>query len=70
MSMAELKQAVQELSPDERLELAGYLRQLAKENDPAWRADIGRSIERSRRGGGHSVEELREAHDRLSAEGR
>lgn len=70
MSMAELKQAVHDLTADERLELASYLRQLSKQDDPAWRAEVGRRIERCRGGGGHSSEELREIHERQSAEGR
>jgi hypothetical protein len=35
-----------------------------------WRAEIGRRLDRCRRGQGHSAEELRQAHTRLLAEGR
>lgn len=70
MSVAELKRAVAVLSLEERLELAGYLRSLSREGDPVWRAEIGRRLDRCRRGQGHSAEELRQAHTRLLAEGR
>jgi hypothetical protein len=36
MSLVELKQAVEELSADERLELAAYLRWRSQKDDPEW----------------------------------
>lgn len=70
MSVAELKQAVEALSTEERLELAEYLHALAKQEDPSWRAEVGRRLDRCLSGQGHSRDELLQAHDRLSAEGR
>ena len=70
MSVAELKQAVEVLSVEERLELADYLRSLSKQDDPAWPVEVGRRLDRCLAGQGHSREELREAHEHLSAEGR
>jgi len=65
-----LKQAVEVLSVEERLELADYLRSLSKQDDPAWQVEVGRRLDRCLTGQGHSREELREVHERLSAEGR
>jgi hypothetical protein len=45
MSVAELKRAVDGLSPDERLELADYLRRRAKQDDPQWEAELGKRLE-------------------------
>jgi hypothetical protein len=46
MSVAELKRAVDGLSPDERLELADYLRRRAKQDDPQWEAELGKQLDR------------------------
>jgi len=70
MSVAELKQAVDELTPDERLDLAEYLRWRTRKADPHWQTELGRWLDRSLSGQGHPAEELQELHDRLSSEGR
>jgi hypothetical protein len=70
MSVAELKRAVEVLSEEDRLELSDHLRRLAKRNDPSWRAEITRRLDRCRAGGGHSGEELRQTHERLTSQGR
>ncbi len=59
-----------ELTPDERLELAAYLRCQVRKDDLLWQAELGRRLDRCLSGGGHSSEELQALHDRLSAEGR
>jgi hypothetical protein len=70
MSVAELKRAVDGLTLDERLELAAYLRQRSKQDDPQWEAELGKRLERCLQGQGHSGEELLTLHERLSSEGR
>ena len=70
MSVAELKQAVDGLTPDERLELAEYLRWQTRKDDPQWQAELGRRLDRNLAGHGHPAEELQQLHDRLSSEGR
>ncbi len=70
MSVAELKQAVEDLTPDERLELAEYLRWRSRRDDPEWQAEIGKRLDRSLSGQSHSSEELIALHDRLSSEGK
>ena len=70
MSVAELKHAVDELTADERLELAEYLRWHSRKDDPEWQTELGRRLDRTLSGHGHSAEELQQLHDKLSAEGR
>jgi hypothetical protein len=70
MSVTELKRAVDELTPDERLELVEYLRWQTRKDDPQWQAELGRRLDRSLAGQGHSAEDLQALHDKLSSEGR
>jgi hypothetical protein len=70
MSLLELKHAVDELTADERLELAEYLRWRSRKDSPEWQAELGRRVDRTLAGHGHSEAELRQVHHRLSAEGR
>jgi len=70
MSVAELKRAVDGLTPEERLELAEYLRWQTRKDDPQWQAELGARLDRSLAGQGHSAEELQQLHDKLSGEGR
>ena len=69
MSVTELKQHVEKLSSEERLELAEYLRWRSRQDDPDWPAEIGRRLNRCLAGQGHSAEELLGLHDKLSADG-
>jgi hypothetical protein len=66
MSVAEIKQAVENLSPEERLELAEYLRWRAAKDDPEWQAEIGRRLDRCSSGQGHAAQELLQLHEKLS----
>jgi hypothetical protein len=70
MSVTELKRAVDDLSVGERLELADYLRRSTRQNDPRWQEEIGRRLDSSLQGKGHTADELVALHDRLSREGR
>ena len=70
MSVAELKRAVDELSLDECLELADYLRLRAKQDDPLWEAELGKRLDRCLAGKGHPTEELLALDERLSSDGR
>ena len=70
MSVSELKRAVDELTAEERLELAEHLRWHTRKDDPQWQAELGHRLDRSLAGHGHPVDELLALHDRLSAEGR
>jgi Putative addiction module component len=70
MGIVELKRAVDELTIEERLELADYIRQSSRADDPSWQAEIGRRLDACLKGKGHSMQELLVLHDRLCAEGR
>ncbi len=70
MSVAEIKQAVKGLTPEERLEVAEYLRWLSRKDDPEWQQEIGKRLDRCLSGDGHSEEELLRLHEKLSAEGK
>ena len=70
MSLAQIKHAVDELQPDERLELAEYVRWRATQDDPDWQVELGRRRDRLAQSGGHSRDELLRLHDKLSAEGK
>ena len=70
MSVAELKRAVDNLTVEERLELAEYLRRSSKQDDPQWQTEIGRRLDVCLQGKGHTADQLLSLHDRLSSEGR
>jgi len=70
MSVAELKQAVDVLTNDERLELAEYLRWRSRKDDPQWQEEIGNRLNRCLADQGTSGAQLQALHDRLSSEGR
>lgn len=70
MSVAELKRAVDELTAEERLDLAAYLNWQTLKSDPEWQAELGRRLDRTLAGQGYSAAVLKETHDRLSSEGR
>ena len=65
MSVAEIKQAVESLTADQRLELVEYLRWRSAKDDPAWQGELGRRLDRCLAGGGHAQEELFSLHERL-----
>lgn len=70
MSVGELKQVVDALSVDDRLELAEYLRASTKRDDPQWRAEIGRRLDRCLAGKEHPSSELVALHDKPFSQGR
>jgi hypothetical protein len=70
MSFAELKQAVDTLSLEDRLELSDYLRRRAKQDDPQWEAELSQRLDHCLNGKGHTADELLALHERLSADGR
>jgi hypothetical protein len=70
VSVADLKQAVDGLTADERLELAEYLRWRSRKDDPDWQLEVGQRLDRCLSGEGHSAAELKQLHEKLLAEGR
>jgi hypothetical protein len=70
VSFTELKQVVDGLPVEERLELAQYLRQTSRQDDPFWQAEIERRLNACLQGKGHSADELRALDERLRGEQR
>jgi hypothetical protein len=68
--VAELKRAVDSLSPEERLELADYIWRRTKQEDLQWEAELAKRLDRCLAGKGHSAEELLALQDRLSSQSR
>ena len=64
MSIAELKETADRLSPKERAWLKAYLAAKARARDPAWKAEMARRLKRMR--AGHGVSET--GYRRLSRE--
>jgi hypothetical protein len=70
MSLAELKQAVDDLSPDERQELAAHIWWCERRSDPAWCNEMGQRLDLLTAGQGHTQTDLEQIQARLKAEGR
>lgn len=71
MSLAELKQAVETLSAEERDELSAHLWLCARRADPTWREEITRRLDQAQAAPtGSSKPVLERIHQRLKGEGR
>jgi hypothetical protein len=68
MSLAEIKQEIDSMSPSERTELLHYLRNKWQRDDPEWRAELDRRIEEVRSGIYATREELEARYSRCVAE--
>ncbi len=65
MSSAELKRIADQLSPEERLFLAAYLKHLARRDDPAYQAELTRLNREIDRGKKYSLEQVKRINERL-----
>lgn len=70
MSRQELQATVDCLSEEDRIWLAGYLMHLARRDSPANLAELSRLDRRIDEGHYYTLEQLKEAHAALEAEGR
>jgi hypothetical protein len=70
MSVAELRNEVDKLSREERLDLEAYLIFLSQQDDPEYLAELDRRMERMDRGEKVSAAEFEAMHQKLIAEGR
>jgi hypothetical protein len=70
MRMLDLKREVDKLPVEERLELAEYIRQTFRSDDPLWQAEIGSRLDACLQGKGHGEAELLALHDRLQTDER
>jgi hypothetical protein len=69
MSLAEIKREIKSMSPEERDELAVYLKYIELQNDPAFREQLAESMVRMDRGEKISREEVLRVHEEKLARG-
>jgi hypothetical protein len=70
MSVAELKQQVETLSQEEKLELSAFLKHIARRDDPAHQVELARimrEMDRGRKFSAQDVERLRATRGKRSA---
>ncbi|MBI4471414.1 MAG: hypothetical protein HY646_02025 [Acidobacteria bacterium] len=69
MSLAEIKEQIAELSPEERLEVAALIAHLNRAQDPVHQEELGRRLDRMARGQQFTAAEVEKLHRELSAQG-
>jgi len=70
VSFTEIKHAIEQLTDDERLELAAFIRWRNQKDDPNWQAELARRIDSCRAGGGKTASDVEILHRRLLRAGR
>jgi hypothetical protein len=70
MSFAEVKQSIQEMSVEERLEVVALITQLNRADDPEYQAELDRRMSAMDNGRKHSEASLRQLHEELVKQGR
>lgn len=70
MSFAEIKERVADLTPEERLELAGLIAHLSRTDDLQYQAELERRLARMDAGTKHDSAELLHLHNELSVKGK
>ena len=69
MNLAEIKEEILNLGTDDRQELAILLRELSRKDNPEYLRELEAEMQRMDRGEKFGSTEVRELHQRLSAEG-
>jgi len=69
MTLQELKQGIDQSTPEERLFLAAYLKHLARRDDPAYRQELSRLRDEMNAGRRVNLEQVKRMHQALEAEG-
>ena len=70
MSLAELRDKVAELTPEERLQLSAFLADLEQENEVEFRAAADGRMKAMDAGRKVTMEEFEQRHEKLKSEGR
>jgi uncharacterized protein YneF (UPF0154 family) len=70
MSFAEVKQSIQEMSMEERLEVAAFIAHLNLADDPEYQAELDRRMMAMDQGRKHSEADLQKLHEDLIKQGR
>ena len=69
MTVEEIKNGIEQSTPEERVYLAALLKHLARKDDPAYRSELGRLNEEIDGGKKFSLEQVKRLHETLKAEG-
>ena len=69
MSLADVKEQIEALSEEERLQLAAWLKVERLQKDDAFRERLAQARDRNEAGGGVALEKLNDFHDALKREG-
>jgi hypothetical protein len=70
VSVAAIKERIDQMSAEERFAATAYLQHLAQENDQGYQAMISERMVQMDRGRKITLEQARRIHDGLGAEGR
>ena len=69
MSVAEMMRGADELTPEDRLVLAAYLKHLGRKDDPAYQAELTRLNEEIAQGQKFTLDQVERMHHSLKSEG-
>ena len=70
MSLAEIKEQIAELTPEERLEIAALIVHLTQASDPEYRAELDRRMAAMDAGKKYTEQDVLRLHEKLSQQGR
>jgi len=70
MSLAEIKEQIAELTPDERLELAALIVHLSRVDDPDYQQELDRRLDRMAAGKKFTERDVEQLHRDLTARGK
>jgi hypothetical protein len=70
MSFAEVKQSIQEMNMEERLEVAALIAHLNRADDPEYQAELDRRMTAMDQGRKNSGPSLQQLHEKLVKQGR
>ena len=70
MSLAEIKEQIAELTPEERLEIAALIVHLTQADDPEYKAELDRRMAAMDAGQKYTEQDLLRLHERLNQQGR
>ncbi len=70
MSLAEIKECIEALSVEDRLEIAAWIAYLNRATDPSYQADLDARMSRMDAGQKYAEADLARIHAELNAKGR
>ena len=70
MSLAEIKEQIAQLTPEERLELAALIVHLSRVDDPDYQQELDRRLDRMAQGKKFTEQDVEKLHRDLTARGK